>query len=293
MGQLKALCDETQNNIGVSSCKVLPQQPNGIITTPANFSLTAAQAADPAVWQAALLAAKGVRIHLFPQAKTFENISEAAVYEETSLADISVRDGRYKFRMSFQENINLHKDLFSHKNFQGRAFILDDQKNVTGTSDDNGATMKGFTISLLNPEKLTFNDGSIASKTPVYLSLADNLELDQKGCMIDGSFTNSLIRLTTVNLVEVNPPIPLATGYRVSVQSALDGTSILGLVASDFVAATAAGVAQSISAAVDNGDGTYDLTGVGLVTGTITLVAASALSITGYESSGTAVVTIP
>ena len=95
MGQLSCL-DEVKN-IGFSSCKKLPQQPKGIITTPPGFKLTLAQAADPAQWQTALLAAKGVRIYLFPPAVVFEDISEAAVYEETSLADIAVRDGRYKF----------------------------------------------------------------------------------------------------------------------------------------------------------------------------------------------------
>lgn len=290
MGQLSCLND--QKNLGMSSCKKLPQQIKGMITTPDDFSLTFADAADPQEWQDAILAAKGTRIYLWPVGVAFENISEAAVYEETSLADIAVRDGRYKFRLSFQENLNLHKNMFSHQNFQGRVFLIDDKNQLIGTSPD-GNNFKGFTISLLNPEKITFNDGSVASKTPVYISLADNLELDENGCLIDGTFVGSLIRLTTVDVAVLSTPAPSATGFVVTVMSALDSEPILGLVVGDFVLLDAVGAAQVIGGVIDNGDGSYTLSGAGLVTGTINLVAASALSIEGYESSGAADVTIP
>lgn len=291
MGQLS--CLNERRNIGVSSCKKLPQQPKGIITTPPGFSLSLADAADPVIWQAALLAAQGVRIYLFPPAKVFEDISEAAVYEETSLADIAVRDGRYKFRLQFQENLNLHIDMFSHKNFEGRAFIWDDKNQLTGTYDPVADEFKGLTLSLLNPEKLKFNDGSAASKSPLYISFADNLELDEFGALIDGSFVNSLIRLTTVDVLVLAAPAPSATDFSVSVLSALDNEPILGLQTADFILLKADGTSQTVVGAVDNGDGTYALSGVALVTGTITLVTAATLSITGFESSGTAIVTIP
>lgn len=290
MGQLSCLDD--RKNIGVSSCKKLPQQIRGIITTPSGFSLTAAEAADQAAWQAALLNDYSSRIYLFPLAVLGENISEAAVYEENSLADIAVRDGRYKWRLSFQENLQLHKAMFTHKNYQGRVFLIDDKNQIIGTSSDGGATIQGFTISLLNPEKLTFNDGSVASKSPVYISLADNLELDERGCLIDGAFVNSLIRLTTVNLGVAAAPAPVATGFNVTVNSDLDGTPVLGLVLADFVLLDGSGVAQTIDSVTDNGDGTYILTGVGLVSGTVNLVSAASLSIQGYESGSAAVVTI-
>jgi len=290
MGLLQ--CADDNLNIGVSSCKKLPQQPKAIITTPAGFSLTAAEIQDPTAWQNAMIAAKGVRIYLFPPVVVFENISEAAVYEEGSLADIAVRDGRYKFRLSVQENLNLHKNIFSHKNFTGRVWILDDKNQLTAMSDDGELTFKGFTIGLFNPEKLTFNDGSLASKTPIYLSLADNLELDETGVIFDAAFINSLIRLTTVDLLVLAVPAPSATGFTVSVLSELDNTPILGLVLADFVLLDAAGAAQTITVLNDNGDGTYDVTGVGLVTGTINLVAADALTIVAFESSGAVIVTI-
>ena len=289
MGQLS--CLNEQDNIGVSSCKKIPNFLKGMITTPANFSLSFANAAISSNWQDALLAAKGSRIYLWPVAVMNENVNEAAVYEETPLSTQAVRDGRYRWRFSFQENLNLHKAMFSHQNFQGRVFLIDDKNQIIGTSRD-GANFQGFTLDLLNPEKLLFNDGSVSSKTPVYVSLQDNLELDRAGCLIEASFINSLIRLTTVDLAIVGAPI--STTIVVTVNSELDSKGVSGLLVADFVLLDGGGTPQTISGVVESTTipGQYTLSGAGLVTGTLDLVAASALTVQGFESSGSVVVTI-
>lgn len=289
MGQLSCLDD--LKNLGFSACKKLPRQVKGMITTPKGFTLTIADAGSAAAWQAAILAEPTARIYYWPTAVLVENINEEAVYEENSLSTIFVRDGRYKWRISFQENLNYHKDMYSHKNFQGRVFLIDDANQIIGTSLDD-VNIQGFSIDLLNPEKLFFNDGSAGSKTPVYVSLADNTELDKFGCMVQADFLNTLVRLTTVDLTVNALPAPIATGFDVTIVSSLDNSPILGLVLADFVLLDAVGVAQTITVLTDNGDGTYTITGVGLVTGTIDLVDADALSIEGYESDAPADVTI-
>lgn len=281
-------CLNGQDNIGKSSCKKLPQLIKGMITTPDDFSLTFVEAASATAWQAALLAARTSRIYLWPTAISIESVPEEAVYEDTPLATIAVRDGRYRFRFSFRENLQLHKAMYSHKNFSGRVFFIDNENKIIGTELTDGK-FAGFSLDLLNSEKLMFNDGSASSKTPVYVSLEDNRELDESGAMVSGTFLKTLVPLTTVDLT-VNTAT--ASNINVSVKSSLDLEGVLGLVVADFVLKTSAGAAQTITAVTDNEDGTYDLAGTTLVSGTLNLVAASVLSVKGYESAGAVTVTI-
>lgn len=288
MGQLSCLSD--QDNLGKSSCKKLPQLIKGMITTPDDFEVPFATAETAAPWQAALLAAAGARIFYWPVAINIENLNEEAVYEETPLGVIAVRDGRYRWRLSFRENLEMHKAMYSHKNFAGRVFFIDDRNKIIGTTEDE-VNFKGLSLDLLNPEKLTLNDGSVSSKTPVYVSLADNTELDQRGTLIaGGGFLGTLTRLTTAEITIEGTPI--ATEIVAKVVSKLDNEAVLGLVQADFVLLDGAQAAQTITGSVDNGDGTYTLSGSGLVSGTLDLVAAASLSVPGWESDGPATVTI-
>ena len=281
-------CTQGQKNIGVSSCLKLPEQIKGFITTPKNFSLSYENASNPASWQTAILAAKSARVYLWPTSQLTENTSEETILESTSLSNLLVRDGRYGWRMMFKVNLELHKAIFSHTGFNGRVFLIDNEDKIIGT--DVAGNFAGCTIDLLNPEKLMFNDGSVTSKTPVSLSLRNNREIDVHGKMIDGSFLSSLIALTGVNLTVLGTPT--ATNIDVSVTSDLDNEGLLGLAVADFVLLTAGGAAQVINTIVDNDDGTYSLAGAGWVTGTLNLVSASALSVTGFESNGKVIVTI-
>ena len=284
-------CAGDRKNIGVSSCKKRPTQIRGFFSTPSNFTITAQEAATSTAWQTAMLAAMASRIYLWPFAFAAENDNEDTVYENTSLGTINVRDGRYRWRMSMVENLELHKNMFTHKDFAGRIILIDDRNQLVLTSDDGGTTLKGFDIDLLNPEKLFFNDGTAGTKSPVYISLKDNLQLDLNGFIVDAaSFINSLVRLTGVTLSIEGTPT--ASEIIVKVVSELDQTPILGLVSADFVLLDGAGDPQTISSSTDNEDGTYTLAGTTLVSGTLNLVAASALSVPGFESNGAVAVTI-
>lgn len=281
-------CINNQKNIGKSSCKKIPQLIKGMITTPDDFSLTFTQAADSSNWQTALLAAKSSRIYLWPTAVNFEAQNEEAVYQDTPLSTISVRDGRYRYKLSFLENLQVHKAMYSHKNFSGRVFLIDNENKIIGTELANG-NFAGFSIDLLNPEKLKLNDGSNATMSPVYVSLEDNRELDEYGAMIEGTFLKTLVPLTSVEIAVSNAT---AAGMTATVTSSLDLVEILGLVQADFVLLDENGAAQVIDAVVDNEDGTYTLTGAGLTSGTLNLVSAANLSVKGFESSGSATVTV-
>jgi hypothetical protein len=283
-------CSDQTKNLGVSKCKKRPNFLKGMITTPLNFTITAANAASASNWQDAILDDIRNRIYLWPTAVNYENISEEQQVEETPLTVMGVRKGNYRFRFHFKENLELHKRMYSHDEFTGRVLLIDIDNNIIGTSDDNGVTLKGFLLDNLLVEKMMLNDGSQASKTPVNIYMGDNTELDEKGYLLDASsFLSSLVPLTSV---EITVNSASATAIDVDVISSLDGVAIVGLDAADFILLDGAGDAQSISGITDNDNGNYVLAGTGLVTGTLGLVAPKALTIQAYETESTVAVTI-
>lgn len=277
-------CITDVQNVGASACKQFPQALESIIKTPIDFTITAVDAADVANWQAEVVESADARIHVFPLAYDFENLSEEATRASSNLGkEVTTRLGQYRFRLLFRENLELHKAIYSHLGSGGRVFLIDMNKKLIGTSDDGGVTLKGFLLDQFMPEKIQFGDGSTPSLSPVYMSLSNNDELDVNGQQI--KFNTQLIALKP--LVDVKLAVvgtPSATGFTVSVKSALDNVGVKGLLAADFI--LAGGIAAAVFG-TDNGDGTYTFTGAGLTTGTITLRAADLLTVKAYEGPST------
>lgn len=281
-------CIVDLKNLGLSKCNKMPGYIRGMITTPIGFKATPVQAVDPAFWQAALLAGKADRIYLWPPFFGSSNASEATIYETTPLGKRRVRDGFYEFDITISENLCLHKAMYSHRATSGRVILFDTDNQLIGTFDSDG-NFQGFSIQMLNTEKMMFNDGSVVSKSPVKLVLANNLEFDKEGSLLSAAFVNSLNRLTDVVITEVSGS---ATVIVVTVKAECDGTPISGLVNADFVLLDVDGDEQTIATAVEGSGsnlGTYTLTGTGLVTGTLGLVAPSELSIEAYEADAVAI----
>lgn len=281
--------------MGLSRCVKMLALPKSMITTPPNFKFTAVETATPAAFkaavQAALLAGIAQRIFLWPMFSAVENASEETVYNTTPLGVKRVRKGFYAWRFTITEDLCTHKAMQSHFSNAGRAYVWDVEDNVWGTIDPSNDDFYGLTYSLLSPEKLIISDGSVPTGSPVYLVVPNPNEIDINGGIIDGSSLGMVTRLSDV-VLKVLTPAPTATTINVSVTASCDGTPIVGLEDVDFVLKTAAGAPQAITAIVDHGDGSYTLTGVGLVTGTLNLVAPDVLSLTGYESTGPKVITI-
>ena len=289
-------CLDSKQNLGVSECKKLPQLIKGMITTPENYTITAALAASAAQWQSDIKLAKNQRIYLWPQwAVNSENISEEQIVEETPLTAIGVRAGQYRFRLLYRENLELHKAMYSHRNSGGRVFLIDNENKIIGTSSDGGTTLKGFLLDSILPEKIMFSDGSNASKTGVNIFLADNEELDLYGVQLDGSsFVNSVLPLTTAVIGIVGTPA--TDEIIVDVYSKLDNVPVSGLVVADFNLLDGAGAAQSISTVTESStvEGRYTLAPTTtFASGTIALVAASSLSIDQpFETIASTTVTV-
>jgi hypothetical protein len=293
-----AECIVLKNNLGLSRCNKLPGLPSIIITTPINFKFTPAQLADAdsfkTALQNALISGISSRVYLFPEFKTMENISEEAIYEDTPFAYMKVRDGQYRWRFSISESICLHKAMFSHRSTSGRVFIYDKEGQLLGTGDNEG-NFYGFTYSLLNTEKMLFNDGSVTSKSPIVLALSNNRELDQSGVILDSSIAsviNTVDRLTDVSLSIVGSPA--ADSFQVKVVATCDSTPIDGLTQADFRITTSSGTVQTGTSFTPNGNGVYTLNKTtDWLDGFVNLVSADTLSLKAYESTGAIPLLIP
>jgi len=282
----------TKKNLGVVRCNKFPSMPKGMITTPPGFSLTPTEAADVAVWQTKLLLTPGTRIYLWPEFDKVEDVSTEAAYDESVLSDLVADQGKYKWRVMISQNLCLHKAMFTHSGKGDRVFIWDRKNFLIGTEMTSG-NIRGFKMSLLNTEKLKIGDGSVASYTPVYLVLKDHLELDKNGIMIDGDLVNELNAIVDVTLTKVGTES--ASTIVVDVALSCDDSPLSGLVAADFLLLTAAGAAQTKTAAESaTVPGRYTLTAsTSFVDGTLSLVPAASISVEAYEAENTIAIDIP
>jgi hypothetical protein len=288
-------CGVLKKNLGLSRCNKMPSMPRCMITTSASFKFAAADyvssSAFAAALDAAIQAGYATRIYLWPNFKGFQNVSEDAIYEETPLADMKVRDGKYRFRFDITENICLHKAMFTHRANGGRAFIFDIENQLIGTVDSAG-NFYGFTISLLNTEKMIISDGAVASKSPIYLVLANNKELDQDGMVLGAdiaSVINTTARLTDVALTLISHT---ATVITVEVKQSCDGTGVEGLLTADFLLVDDDnGASHSLTAAAVSGTpGRYTLTGTAFEASVLSLRPPATLTAKAYELEASLVI---
>lgn len=291
-------CDVVvKKNLGLSRCNALPALPKAMIWTPDDFFLTPTQAALAASWQTAMLTGINTRIFLFPPFVSFEALSTPAVYEETPLAYLAVRDGNYRFRFGIKQNLCLHKAMFSHRGNTGRVFLIDVENQILGTEDADG-NFRGLSLQLFNTEKLLISDGTVSTKSPVVVALADNTEIDANGALQAFPFFNTLERLTDVTLTIVGNPT--ANSLVFDAKQSCDSTPVSGLILADIIFTKADGVAQTTPATslVEsvNVPGRYTLSkvaGTAWADGLLNLVAPSLLSIQAYESEGAVAVDVP
>ena len=85
-------CITDVENVGVSACKQFPQAVESFIKTPLDFTITAVNAATSASWQAAIVDSEAERVHLFPLAYDFENLSEEATRASSNLGKKLLQD---------------------------------------------------------------------------------------------------------------------------------------------------------------------------------------------------------
>lgn len=273
---------------------------SGIILTTSEFGFaTMADAVDETKWTDGV---KAKYVFPFFGMDSYEDQStDATIYESPAQRRKLLRLGKKRFMFNFDLPLDAHQAMQSFRNGDLRMFIVEEDGKIRGFND--AGTFKGFTTSLVNPGKMkeVAPDGASPALTPLYIDMENYREWDENGDFFYPSWeAANLEPLVPVTITVVSA---IATKVVVTVGSN-DGwepvtglpkfVGIKGIVLEDFVLKTAGGVAQTITGVTDNADGTYDLAGVGLVTGTINLVAASAMTSTGLliDSNGAATVTI-
>jgi hypothetical protein len=280
-------CDVVKKNLGLSRCNKMPEMIMYMITTENDFVIPAATLEDPVLLleylNDAILAPVGERIYFWAPIKGFENISQEAVYEDTPYAFMPVRDGNYRFKFFFRENLCYHKAMFSHRSNTGRIMYIDSENQLflTETSTGDG---KGFQMQLLHTEKLVLNDGSISTKSPVVVAHQNNKEIDTAGLLLAFDQFSDLQRIVDQKMKVVGTPS--ATTIVVDVTAECDGTPLTGLVMADFkLVDDDTGTTHAITTAVPDPafPGRYTLTGVAFEASKLSLQPSDVLSVQGYE----------
>lgn len=293
------ICDSNYENIGKSTCKKILQVPSGFFITPSSFTVdsTGSDATIQAALQAALLNPKASRIYLVSDESVFniEPQTEDNVREDSPTGkQLAVRNGQYRFRVFFNENLEYHKAIHSHASRGGKIILFDQNYQILGVSVlQTGADLKGMAINLFDPENIVFSDGSVGTKPTLYFSLNNPFEINRQGWSNDWSgIIPALTPLSTVQLAVQGTPT--ASEIIVKVTTKLESANVLGLVAADFTLVDGTGSDQSgsISGVTDNGDGTYTIAGTGFVSGDVGLVDADVISIPGWEMEKVASFTI-
>lgn len=276
-------CATNKKNLGRSRCSQLPSLPSGMITTPEDFVIPKATLKDEALLKtflnAAILNPLASRVYYWPSFASFENISQEQVWEDTPLAYLPILDGNYRFRFGISESMCLHRNMYTHRAINNGRIILIDKENQLILSENANGDGIGFGIQVLHTEKFQFNDGSVATKSPIVVALRNNKELDKNGIIVPFDAVGELYRLVDVTLEVIDSS---DTELVVDVYAACDGTKLNGLVLADFVALDEDGNPLTISD-VEEDDGRYTLTGT-FTDGTISLKAPSTLSVKAYEA---------
>lgn len=288
-------CGLTKKNIGRTKCDDIPQLAKYMIWTPASFELDADDLATSAALKTALQTAlkdsASERIYLWPAFSRVERADEATVYVESPLGSRKVRNGNYRARHFVAKSLCTHKQMYSHNTTEGRIIYVDLELNMLLTLKSNG-NYAGLSLDLLNVEKLKQSTGDDLTESPIYVSLANSIEIDEKGEMFDGSAVLELEPLTSVDLAIVS--VADEDHFTLSVTNSCDDVAISGLVAADFSVLTAAGEAQAPDTVTEpNNDGIYLFTKASnFIDGTVNLKAPSLLSLDAYESTGAATVNV-
>lgn len=299
---LEVCKDKEKKNLGKSKTNCLPKLwkcglllPKGAYLDVADYATSAALKTKI---QSMLVAPINSRWYLLPYFSSVEDNSEAAVYEESVLSRLPVRDGQYRYMPMISKSLCTHKALFTHRAIGEGSFMpLDVDNQLFTTEPDEDGKLYGFTLALFWTEKLRISNGTESTKSPIIIDLADNEEIDAHGALIDGTVVNQLERLTDAVITLTAGDAFAAAGFMVDVKQECDGVPISGLLLADFLMYIADGITPQVieTAAEDaNVPGRYNLIpDSAFVDGSVTLRAPSLLTVKAYEVQTPLTVNVP
>ena len=237
-------------------------------------------------------------IIVLPVAISTEPMNEGAIYEQTPLGSMWVRDGRKEMKFNINSNLALHSNIRTLNNGgYNNACLIYTSGVVAGTKNAGDVKFYPYSLELLHVEYHTDNDGAVGGKTPVFISFADPTEFEDRPMYVKPTAFNAL-RLEPLKNAEITIVSASATSivFDVNIPHIKYGfhNPIEGLVVADFILLKTDGSAQTLSGVVEDAlvDGRYTASGTGLATGSLNLKEPSAMTTKGFASIGAVAVTI-
>lgn len=227
-----------------------------------------------------------------------DNSEESQYYESPTGKRLPRRLGNYRHVFKFFKSLPVHKALQTFRGANVEIATVDSAGNICGWSPD-GIKVRGFSVEMFNPEKMTSpGQDNTPAWTPIVIDQADPKEWNEKGISIKpGWFISELRPVSSVKLTVVS-----AAAAKIVVNvSYIDGLAsdgsenkvgISGILGSDFVFTDTTPTAETM---VDKGNGNYEFTGAGMVSGSVDLKPPTTATTVGdpIKSIAPAVITIP
>lgn len=274
----------TGSLIGKSNCDKMPKGVRQFILTGDDYTFPIADLNNTTFWDSAFLSDEPF-IVLFENVEAVEDISqEAGVETLQSGRDIRTQPRKYKTKVQFSRNLEIHKSMNSWDGFSGRLIEIDVDGQMFAEYANEGKTAgRGFKLDnffAVGLENRTLASATLSGFTYGY---SDHKALDQNSFLSDYSATIiSVVRRTPyqINLTSA----ATATGFTFTVNNKNDNTLQSGLIQADFTLVDSGGVDQSSAiTSIVEVSGVYTLVGTGIVAGDIGGVSASTISIPGVD----------
>lgn len=303
-------------NSGIPLCDVLRKQPLGLIGLDAGVGFTAGQRASLTAFLTELRvkvrAARGSRAYPMWALTNYEDKTKEptkAALGNLTNGEITTADGIPAFGFQHRVGELFHKKLMEAQSAGLTWLIVDSNYVVYGTLD--GTLFRGFTLSEFYVGAPKFGNQGQASVYPFDMTLASMTEFKENLGIIQAS--SSIAGITGIRDVALSVHTPLATNVIKVALTAIGGTNIAKLFATELVQSgvftlvkDADGSSGTVTATYDSTNEVMSLTlgGTPWSTGTtgqtykLNLAVSSVLAglaspIDGYESTGALTVTKP
>jgi len=275
-------CSSDLQNVKIDDCPGFGTVA-GMLVLPPDFEITdEATARTYATWEAAMQAIKTERLYPVNLLHAFDDQSEETMLADGITGKVFVKSGVDTYNMTFASSPYRHATL---KTLEGRRsiFLFDVNGNIRGTSPD-GVKLEAMNVKIsVGNHKV--NNGTDPGRTVITVSFEETDIVNRYPSVLsDLNFKpQNFEGLQTVDLSVVSGSV---SGAVVSVVDKFSGAAALGLEAADFLIKNVAGVAQTVTSAVDNEDGTYNIVyTVSAGTYTFDLKQPKDMTTKGYESS--------
>lgn len=266
---------------GTKGCIPFFKKVTAIWLTPQGFKYDKAQTFDEAYintlqTEGNLIVLKGIR--------TFtDNTGDDVIDELDDGTKQVARLGLYEFAVNFINGLYYHAALHSLNSFKNYdATFIDRDGNVLGTLDDDGESMKGFTIGMLQGMKFQWPTDSTGQREGLMLQLLERVEFDTDYVFVDkDSLTFRPNRIDGINEIVVSYPTVPVAGLSITLKAKRkqDGAPFTGLPFANWLL-TKGGATSNPTAGDDSvTPGTYVLT-------VAAFVASDALTASIYDNSG-------